>query len=36
MRLYISGYYQTEYLHMLSKVGLTMQQKEYSVAKVKN
>ena len=36
MRLYISGYYQTEYLYMLSKVGLTMQQKEYSVAKLKD
>ena len=36
MRLFISGYYQTEYVYMLSKVGLTMQQKEYSVAKIKD
>ena len=36
MRLYISGYYQTEYLYMLSKVGLTMQQREYSTAKLKD
>ena len=36
MRLYVSGYYQTEYLYMLSKLGLTMQQKEYRVAKIKD
>ena len=36
MRLYIRGYYQTEYLYMLSKVGLTMQQREYSTAKLKD
>ena len=36
MRLYISGYYQIKYLYMLSKLGLTMQQKEYSVAKIKD
>ena len=36
MRLYIRGYYQTEYMYMLSKHGLTMQLKEYSVAKIKN
>ena len=36
MRLYIRGYYQTEYMYMLSKHGLTMQLKEYGVAKIKN
>ena len=36
MRLYIRGYYQTEYMYMLSKHRLTMQLKEYSVAKIKN
>ena len=36
MRLYIRGYYQTEYMYILSKHGLTMQLKEYSVAKIKN
>ena len=36
MRLYIRGYYQTEYMYMLSKHGLTMQLKECSVAKIKN
>ena len=36
LRLYISGYYQIKYLYMLSKLGLTMQQKEYSVAKIKD
>ena len=36
MRLYIRGYYQTEYMYMLSKHGLTMQLKEYSVVKIKN
>lgn len=36
MRLYISGYYQAEYIYMLSKNGLVMNHKEYSVAKVKN
>ena len=36
MRLYIRGYYQTEYMYMLSMHGLTIQLKEYSVAKIKN
>ena len=36
MRLYIRGYYQTESMYMLSKHRLTMQLKEYSVAKIKN
>ena len=36
MRIYISGYYQAEYLYMLSKNGLVMNHKEYSVAKIKN
>ena len=35
MRLYIRGSYQTEYMYMLSKHGVTMQLKEYSVAKIK-
>ena len=36
MRIYISGYYQAEYLYMLSRNGLVMNHKEYSVAKIKN
>ena len=36
MRLYITGYYQAEYLYMLTKNGLVMNHKEYSVAKIKN
>ena len=36
MRIYITGYYQAEYLYMLTKNGLVMNHKEYSVAKIKN
>ena len=36
MRLYVTGYYQGEYLYMLSKDGLVMNHKEYSVSKIKN
>ena len=36
MRIYLSGYFQAEYLCMLSKNGLIMNHKEYSVAKIKN
>ena len=33
MRLYITGYYQGEYMYMLTKEGLVMNHKEYSIAK---
>ena len=36
MRLYVTGYYQGEYMYMLTKDGLIMSHKEYSVAKVKH
>ena len=36
MRLYITGYYQGEYMYMLTKDGLIMSHKEYSVAKIKH
>ena len=36
MRLYITGYYQGEYMYMLTKEGLIMNHKEYSIAKIKN
>ena len=36
MRLYITGYYQGEYMYMLTKDGLIMNHKEYSIAKIKN
>ena len=36
MRLYVTGYYQGEYLYMLSKDGLVMNHKEYSISKIKN
>ena len=36
MRLYVPGYYQGEYLYMLSKDGLVMNHKEYSINKIKN
>ena len=36
MRLYVTGYYQGEYIYMLSKDGLIMAHKEYSVAKIKH
>ena len=36
MRLYITGYYQGEYMYLLTKDGLVMNHKEYSIAKIKN
>ena len=36
MRIYVTGYYQAEYIYMLSKNGLIMNHKEYSVSKIKN
>ena len=36
MRLYVTGYYQGEYMYMLTKGGLVMNHKEYSIAKIKN
>ena len=36
MRLYVTVYYQGEYLYMLSKDGLVMNHKEYSISKIKN
>ena len=36
MRIYVTGYYQTEYVYMLTKNGLIMNHKEYSVSKIKN
>ena len=36
MRLYVTGYYQGEYMYMLTKEGLIMSHKEYSVAKIKH
>ena len=36
MRLYVTGYYQGEYLYMLSKDGLVMNHKEYSGSNIKN
>ena len=36
MRLYVTGYYQGEYLYMLTKDGLVMNHKEYSISKIKN
>ena len=35
MRLYVTGYYQGEYMYMLTKDGLVMNHKEYSIAKIK-
>ena len=34
MRLYVTGYYQGEYMYMLTKEGLIMSHKEYSIAKI--
>ena len=34
MILYVTGYYQGEYLYMLSKDGLVMNHKEYSISKI--
>ena len=36
MRLYVTAYYQGEYMYMLTKDGLVMNHKEYSIAKIKN
>ena len=36
MRVYVTGYYQGEYMYMLTKEGLVMNHKEYSIAKIKN
>ena len=36
MRLYVTGYYQGEYMYMLTKDGLVMNHKEYSLVKIKN
>ena len=36
MRLYVTGNYQGEYMYMLTKDGLIMPHKEYSVAKIKH
>ena len=36
MRLYVTGYYQGEYMYMLTKEGLIMAHKEYSIAKIKH
>ena len=36
MRLYVTGYYQGKYMYMLTKEGLVMNHKEYSIAKIKN
>ena len=36
MRVYVTGYYQGEYMYMLIKEGLVMNHKEYSIAKIKN
>ena len=36
IRLYVTDYYQGEYLYMLSKDGLVMNHKEYSISKIKN
>ena len=35
-RLYITGYYQSEYMYMLTKDRLIMNHKEYSIAKIKH
>ena len=36
MRIYLTGYYQAEYIYTLTKNGLIMIHKEYSVSKIKN
>ena len=36
MRVYVTGYYQGEYMYMLTKEGLVINHKEYSIAKIKN
>ena len=36
IRMYITGYYQAEYIYTLTKNGLIMIHKEYSVSKIKN
>ena len=35
MRIYVTGYYQAEYMYTLNKNGLIMNHKEYSVSKIK-
>ena len=35
MRLYVTGYYQGKYMYMLTKEGLVMNHKEYSIVKIK-
>ena len=35
MRLYVTGYCRGEYLYILSKDGLVMNHKEYSISKIK-
>ena len=36
IRMYVTGYYQAEYIYTLTKNGLIMIHKEYSVSKIKN
>ena len=36
MRIYLTGYYQAEYIYTLTKNGLIMIHKEYGVSKIKN
>ena len=36
MRLYVTGYYQGEYMYMLTKEGLVMNHEKYSIARIKN
>ena len=36
MRIYVTGYYQAEYMYMLGPNGLVINHKEYSVSKIKN
>ena len=36
LRLFVTGYYQGEYMYMLTRDGLIMSHKEYSIAKIKH
>ena len=36
MRIYVTGYYQAEYMYMLGPNGLVINHKEYSVSKIKS
>ena len=36
LRLFVTGYYQGEYMYMLTRDGLLMTHKEYSIAKIKH